>query len=67
MGLLMMAHSLGAALGAYAGGRIFVSYGNYDVARIGGSLSALVAALIVFAATDPRHRRPRGRVVVAGA
>ena len=59
----MMAHSLGAALGAYAGGRIFVSYGNYDVAWIGSSLSALVAALIVFAATDPRHRTLRESVV----
>lgn len=65
MGLLMTAHSLGAALGAYAGGRIFVSYGNYDVAWIGSSLSALVAAFIVFAATEPRHGRRSGKVAMA--
>ena len=58
MGFLMMAHSLGAALGAYAGGRIFVQFGNYDAAWIGSALGALVAALVVFAATDPRHSRP---------
>lgn len=67
MGLLMTAHSLGAALGAYAGGRIFVTYGNYDVAWIGSSLSALVAALIVFVATDPRHRTPPRQVAQAPA
>jgi MFS family permease len=67
MGLLMTAHSLGAALGAYAGGRLFVEFGNYDVAWIASSLSALVAALIVFAATDPRHGRPGGKVAVATA
>jgi MFS family permease len=68
MGVLMTAHSLGAALGVYAGGRVFVSYGSYDIAWIGGALAALTAALVVLLATDPRHRAPGRRLAApAGA
>lgn len=55
MGFLMTAHSLGAALGAYTGGRVFVVLGSYDAAWIGSALAALVAAFLVFFAKDPRH------------
>ncbi|MFN0299316.1 MAG: hypothetical protein ACKVQU_03065 [Burkholderiales bacterium] len=44
-----------------------MSYGNYDAAWIGSALAALSAALIVLVASVPRHRVPRGKVVVAGA
>lgn len=58
MGFLMTAHSLGAALGTYAGGKVFVSFGSYDMAWIGSALAAFVAAAVALLATDPRHRRP---------
>lgn len=58
MGFLMTAHSLGAALGAWAGGYVFVRTGSYDAAWIGSALSALIAAVVVLFAKDPRHARP---------
>lgn len=58
MGFLMTAHSIGAALGTYAGGKVFVSFGSYDMAWIGSALAAFVAAAIALLATDPRHRKP---------
>ncbi len=58
MGFLMTAHSIGAALGTYAGGKVFVSFGSYDMAWIGSALAAFVAAAVALLATDPRHRKP---------
>jgi predicted MFS family arabinose efflux permease len=58
MGFLMTAHSLGAALGAYAGGRVFVAFQSYDAAWIACALAALAAAGVVLAARDPRHAGP---------
>jgi len=55
MGFLMTSHSLGAALGAWGGGRIFTTLGSYDWAWIGCTLTAIAAAAVSLACKDPRH------------
>lgn len=69
MGFLMTAHSLGAALGVWVGGWVFVNFGSYDGAWVGCALAAIVAAGIALLARDPRHRPPRtgGAPLPAGA
>jgi len=56
MGLMMGGHSIGAALGAYFGGWVYVSFTKYDWAWIVSLGVAMTAALVVSRATDPRGR-----------
>ncbi|WP_372026980.1 MFS transporter [Tistrella mobilis] len=66
MGLLSAGHSLGAALGAWAGGRIFAATGDYAGLWYGAAALSGVAVLIVLTLARPRGRDLRpGRAALA--
>lgn len=65
MGLLSAGHALGAALGAWAGGRIFALTGDYLGLWYGGAALSGVAVLIVLTLAAPRGRDMRSRPAMA--
>ena len=57
VGILLMFHSGGAAVGAYVGGVIYDRYGNYALAEaLCGGLCASAAAVLFFLPHEPLRR-----------
>ena len=67
MGLMTAAHSIGGALGAYAGGYMFDALGTYIWVWLAALAIALLGGAIAFTIPEPERRVPwrRPRVVAA--